>query len=377
MSQVKVRTLSRSDVNEKNLLAIIRDGWLPTPKSIIPPKRKNFLWDTLKIQPYDSSRDYKGKFLDNLRSALFRTILEWGDIGNIDSIGVWLSGGVDSSTLLYLACEVLGPEKVRAYSVNFGNQSEVERAKLIADWCDVRLVIEEMTAEDSIRLTEETVLNRRGPVDTTHVTFASKLCNREGTKRVLSALGLDELQGGYPAHVNASEEEFFEVETNLLWKCQSYYAMVSKTESKRHVDVKFPFLNEELIAWCRGLPRTHKCISRETKVRLRSGLKADSLIPDKIIEAGRNVGTKEGFCPTLERWFENGLEDWCEENLPPDGLTSQTRFKIDDLMKRQLWRKWRAATINTFLRLLDAGKFEMISGIDRSGGANVGPGLEA
>jgi len=303
MSKVKVRTVGRSDVNEENLLVLIRDGWLPIPKSIIPPERKNFLWDTLELQHYDSSRDYKGKLLDNLRSALYRTIHEWGDIDNIDSIGVWLSGGVDSSTLLYLTCEVLGPEKVHAYSVDFGNQDEVERAKLIADWCDVRLVIEEMTAEDSIRLTEETVLNRRGPVDTTHVTFASKLCNREGTKRVLSALGLDELQGGYPAHVNASEEEFFEVETNLLWKCQSYYAMVSKTGSKRYVDVKFPFLRGDLIAWCRGLPRTHKCIGRETKVRLREELKADSLIPEENIEARRNVGTKGGFCPIARARF--------------------------------------------------------------------------
>ena len=262
--------------------------------------------------------------------------------------------------MLYLTCEMLGPEKVHAYSVDFGNQYEVERAKLIADLCDVRLVIEEMTAEDSIQLTEETVLNGRGPVDTTHVIFASKLCSRDGARKVLSALGLDELQGGYSAHVNASEEEFFEVETNLLWKCQSSYAMVSKTGSKRYVDVKFPFLRGELIAWCRGLPRTHKCIGRETKVRLRAELKADFLIPDKIIEAGRNVGTKDGFCPILERWFEDKLEDWCKENLPPDGLTSQTRFKINAMMKRQLWRKWRAATINTFLRLLDEGKFNYI-----------------
>lgn len=360
ISKVKSRTVSRSDVKEENLLVLIRDGWLPIPKSIIPPERKNFLWDTLELQHYDSSRDYKGKLLDNLRSALYRTILEWGDIDNIDSIGVWLSGGVDSSTLLYLTCEVLGPEKVHAYSVDFGNQYEVERAKLIADWCDVRLVIEEMTAEDGIQLTEESVLNRRGPVDTTHVIFASKLCSRYGARKVLSALGLDELQGGYPAHVNASEEEFFEVETNLLWKCQSSYLWFQRMESRRYVEVKFPFLSGELITWCRGLPRTHKCIGRETKVRLRVELKADSLIPEENIEAGRNVGTKGGFCPILERWFEDGLEDWCEENLPPDGLTSQTRFKIDDMMKRQLWRKWRAATINTFLRLLDEGKFNYI-----------------
>ena len=74
MSNVKVRTVSRSDVNEENLLIFIRDEWLPIPKSIIPPERKNFLWNTLELQPYDSSGDYRGKPLDNLRFAIHRTI---------------------------------------------------------------------------------------------------------------------------------------------------------------------------------------------------------------------------------------------------------------------------------------------------------------
>ncbi len=295
--------------------------------------------------------------MDNLQLAVKRTMSEWGDIDGIGRVGVWLSGGVDSSTLLYLTCEALGSEKVCAYSVDFGDQNEVERAKSIADWCDVRLLMEEMTAEDSIQLTEEAVLNQRGPVDTTHVIFASKLCRQDGVRQVQSALGLDELQGGYPEHVNASDKEFFEVEANLLWKCQSSYAWVQRVQSKQYVEVKFPFLRTELIAWCRGLPRTHKCMGRETKVRLRKELRAESLIPEKIIEAGRIAGTKAGFCPVLEKWFQDGLEEWCEENLPPNGLTSRTRSKIDDMTKGYLWRKWRAASINIFLRLLDEGKF--------------------
>ena len=360
MSNVKVRTVSRSDVNEENLLIFIRDEWLPIPKSIIPPERKNFLWNTLELQPYDSSGDYRGKLLDNLRFAIHRTIREWGTIDSLDRVGVWLSGGVDSDTLLCLTCEMLGSEKVRAYSVDFGDQNAVERAKLIADRCDVRLLIKKMTIDDNIQLTEETVLNQRGPMDTTHVLFTSKLCSRDNTRKVLSALGLGEIQGGYPAHINASDEEFFEVERNLLWKCQSSYAWDHRVQSKKYVEIKFPFLHRELIGWCSGLPRTHKCTGQETKVRLRKELKASYLIPEKIIEAGRTAGTKGGFCPVLEKWFEDGLEEWCGKNLPPKGLSSQTRFKINNMIKGYLWRKWRAATINTFLRLLDERKFNYI-----------------
>jgi asparagine synthetase B (glutamine-hydrolysing) len=252
----ETRILSRSDISEENILTLVREGWLPIPESVIPPQRKNLLWDTLPLEAYHSNQDYLGKLLDNLRSAIRRTICEWDPVENIDRVGVWLSGGIDSSTLLYLTCQVLGPEKVRAYSVNFGDRNEVERAKLIADRCHVRLVMKEMTAEDSIHLTEETVLYLRGPVDTTHVVFASKLCSEDGTRKILSALGLDELQAGYPEHVNATREEFCEVEGSLLWKCQSSWAWAQQMGSPKYVDVKFPFLRRELVAWCRGLPRS-------------------------------------------------------------------------------------------------------------------------
>ncbi len=53
MSNIRVRTVSRSDLNEENLLTLVRDGWLPIPESIIPPERRNFLWDTLDIQHHD------------------------------------------------------------------------------------------------------------------------------------------------------------------------------------------------------------------------------------------------------------------------------------------------------------------------------------
>jgi len=169
--------------------------------------------------------------------------------------------------------------------------------------------MEEMTAKDSIQLTEEPILSQRGPVDTTHVIFASKLCSQDETREVLGALGLDELQGGYPAHVNAGDEEFFEAETNLLWKCQSSYAWVQRIQSRQYVEVKFPFLHRELIAWCRGLPRIHKCMGRETKVRLREELGAESLIPEKIIEAGRIAGTKWDFAPFWRDGFKTDLKN--------------------------------------------------------------------
>ena len=229
----------------------------------------------------DGAQDFDGRVIDQIKNAIRRTLKGWG---HINRLGVWISGGVDSSILLHLATQMVGSEKVRAYSLTFGEQDESEYAKRIAEWCDVKLILKEMTPTDGLNLTEEAVLCQRSPTTSTTVLYISKLCKHDGTKRVFSALGLDELQGGYPAHTSASDNSFFNLETDLLWKCQSQYVWLQFLQSKDHVAVKFPFLDPGLIAFCRGLPRNHKCVAQETKVRLRKELTKQSLIPKENIE---------------------------------------------------------------------------------------------
>jgi hypothetical protein len=220
-----------------------------------------------------------------------------------------------------------------------------------------------MTPDDSIGLTEEAVQRMRAPVDSTVVLFISKLCRQDGTKKVYSALGLDELVGGYPLHVRASDEDFSKVETDLLWRCQSSYVWLQLLQSKNYVDVRFPYLDPKLIAFCRGLPRSHKCVGQETKVRIRRELRSKSLIPEENIEAGRIVGTKGGFIPVLQDWFRRGYNDWCNENVPPKAFGFVDRLITKFVLSRgrslegKLQRRLRVATLNIFYDLLDEGKF--------------------
>ncbi|MEM4489167.1 MAG: asparagine synthase C-terminal domain-containing protein [Desulfurococcaceae archaeon] len=357
--------LTRKNVNKRNLFRYLLYGWLPIPESIIPPKRPYYLWSKLDITPYDPSSDYNGKLLDQIRRAVQVTLKGWEPI---DRVGVWLSGGIDSSVLLYFTTELVGPEKVRAYCLTFGERDESEYAERIADWCGVKLVKKEMTPEDSIRLTREAVLLSRAPVDSTVVLFISKLCAQDGTSKVLSALGLDELLGGYPQHVQASDRNFHRVETELIWRCQSYYVWLQLSQSKGYVEVRFPFLEPNLIAFCRGLPRIHKCSGQETKVRLREELRKKSLIPRENIEVGRVAGTKGGFIPILRDWFDRGYGEWCRENIPPRGLNSLERLLVNFVLRAgkseegRLQRMLRVAALNTFFDLLDEGGFTVEGG---------------
>ena len=80
----------------------------------------------------------------------------------VDKVGVWASGGIDSSTTLLLAAETLGPENVTAIHLDFGYRpDETDRAEKVADHLDVDLKIEPVTLEDHFDLVGQTVFNQR------------------------------------------------------------------------------------------------------------------------------------------------------------------------------------------------------------------------
>lgn len=355
-----MKVLTRRDVNKRNLWRFILYGWLPIPESIIPPTRNFYLWSKLETIPYDSSKDYSGKFLVELENTIRKSLKGWG---NVKRVGVWFSGGVDSSTLLYLTVKILGSEKVRAYTLKFGEKDNLTLASKLVDILDVKHIVKEMEPKDSISLTEEAVLKMRAPIHSTISLYLAKVCRSDGTTKVLSALGLDAITGGYPSHVYAKDRNFSKIEEKLLWREQSYYVWIQLLQSRGYVDIKFPFLDHKLIAYCRGLPRHQKCLGNETKIRLRDELKKFTNIPMEIIEAGRIVGTKRGFTPVLEDWFKHGYEEWCKRNIPPkttsfiDKIMTLGALRIGRTLEGRLQRKLRIAALNVFYQLLDDGKF--------------------
>jgi asparagine synthetase B (glutamine-hydrolysing) len=339
-------------VDEKMLCEQIVRGWLPLPKSVMPPPRPFFLWRTLpEPEPSDKS------FMEMLSDSVKR---HTEDIeGNV---GVWFSGGIDSSVLLYLLVNTIGAERVVAYCLDFGYEDEVARAMLVAKEFNVKMVMEEFTLKNHLDLVSESILNLRMPTDfATQVVRIGKMGLEHGTKTVLSALGVDEIQGGYPAHVEVSDADFPKVEASLLWRGQSYYAWSQLAECPG-LNVRFPFLDRQLIAYCRAMPRSMKCKGRETKILTRQVFKG--ILPDAAIEAGRVAGTKRGFTPLIHVWWEEGLGKWVDEMIAevPMKYRMRTYSPITHAKqfvggKANMWRRLRLATVPIFLSHLEEGKY--------------------
>jgi asparagine synthase (glutamine-hydrolysing) len=120
-------------------------------------------------------------------------------------VGVFISGGLDSSILAMLASKVIGVDKVHTFSAQFAEESYDESG-------DAAILAQRMrTRHVPVRTDEETLLDALRNVTTRMAepladpailpTFLLARAARQHVKVVLSGEGADELFGGYPTYL--------------------------------------------------------------------------------------------------------------------------------------------------------------------------------
>jgi asparagine synthase (glutamine-hydrolysing) len=120
-------------------------------------------------------------------------------------VGVFISGGMDSSVLASLASKVIGVDKVHTFSAKFAEESYDESADAaeLAKLMRTRHV-PVRTDEETLREALENVTTRIAePIADAAVlpTFLLARAAREHVKVILSGEGADELFGGYPTYL--------------------------------------------------------------------------------------------------------------------------------------------------------------------------------
>jgi len=157
-------------------------------------------WDpaAFPIEPI-SARDAIRRTQDLIERAVEKQVMS--DV----PVGVFISGGMDSSILASLASKVIGVDKVHTFSAKFAEESydesgdAAELAKLMrTKHVPVR------TDEETLREALENVTTRIAePIADAAVlpTFLLARAAREHVKVILSGEGADELFGGYPTYL--------------------------------------------------------------------------------------------------------------------------------------------------------------------------------
>lgn len=116
-------------------------------------------------------------------------------------LGVFLSGGIDSSAILAACAQAEDPELIRTFTIGFREKSfdESDKAREVANWLNVRNDIEYLT-EEAMRESISPILSRMSePFGDASLIPTARLSKfaRQYVKVALSGDGGDELFGGY------------------------------------------------------------------------------------------------------------------------------------------------------------------------------------
>ncbi|MBA3406423.1 MAG: asparagine synthase [Gemmatimonadaceae bacterium] len=121
-------------------------------------------------------------------------------------VGIFLSGGIDSTAVLALTRDALGPEAdLRTFSIGFDDPEydESDCTRRTAEHFGSRHTQWQMTAKEGRAEIDGYLEAMDQPtIDGFNTWCVSKLARRDGIKVVLSGLGGDELFGGYSSFSN-------------------------------------------------------------------------------------------------------------------------------------------------------------------------------
>lgn len=120
-------------------------------------------------------------------------------------VGVFISGGLDSSILAMLASRIIGPDRVHTFSAQFAEESfdESGDAAILAKQMGTRHVPVRADETTLLAALQQVTRNVAEPVADAAIlpTFLLARAAREHVKVILSGEGADELFGGYPTYL--------------------------------------------------------------------------------------------------------------------------------------------------------------------------------
>ncbi len=207
-------TLSR-DIDDSSLADFLSLGYVLEPRTMFRSIRRvesgsallvgggeiatRRYWSPVPPTRVTSRREAVRLLEDGLDAAVERQLA--ADV----PVGIFVSGGLDSSLLASLAAAKLGPERLRLYSVEFAQQSydESSWARRVADGLGTRhttVVADPPALRDALHTVVDELAE---PVADPAILPTHLLARRavQDVKVVVSGEGADELFGGYPTYL--------------------------------------------------------------------------------------------------------------------------------------------------------------------------------
>jgi asparagine synthase (glutamine-hydrolysing) len=233
-SEIKAIKDSTHSVNEKYVSSYLcgfmrpKESLFSEIKHVYPGQLYEYDLNTNKISnstlykvPLNSERNLDGtKAIDKIENSL-KASIKRRLVADVE-VGTYLSGGVDSSLILAMMCD-LGA-KPKAFTVGFedANFDESTKASSIAKHLGVKHEVISLNSDRFFDHLGKSILAFEAPVTNTHgaaKNLLSHLASKQ-VKVVLSGEGADEIFGGY-AHHRLKKLETFLSNKNIKSDTQS------------------------------------------------------------------------------------------------------------------------------------------------------------
>ena len=246
---------------------------------------------------YDKSEkaeliEYQGFITYKLRNAVRKRLI--GD----REVGCLLSGGLDSSIITSIVCDLLGdPSKVNTFSIGFEGSPDLISAQKVADYLKTNHTSIVITEQQVIDAIDDTIYHiESNDITTIRASISMFLLSkyiRENTniKIILSGEGSDEASGSYLYFHNAPNPESFDKECiRLLEDVHMFDALRGdKTTAAWGLEIRVPFFDKEFMNYYMGIDTCDKMVKfGHEKFLLRKSYQ--NKLPEDIVWR-----TKDGF----------------------------------------------------------------------------------
>ena len=269
----------------------------------------NFLKpEVIKIVDTDNYTIIKDQDFETQEDKLEDYLLESMDIRINDNnlnLGVWLSGGLDSSLVAALLREFT--DKVYTYSVGYEGSPDLEAAKEVSDYLGTEHIDYKLNTEELFLNIPKAIYHLESfDAPLVRSTLGNMIASKISASSdiIFSGEGGDELFAGYDYFLEYDSSKVIQEElVNAINSLHNTALQrVDRTANAYGVNVKLPMLDENLLNYVLKIPPKNKVRTNTGKYILRKV--ASKYLPDNI--AWRD---KEKF------WEGSGIEDTLEKRL--------------------------------------------------------------
>jgi len=266
--------------------------------------------EIIKIVDVDNYSIIKGQDSGILEDKLEDYLLKSIDIRIADenlNLGVWLSGGLDSSLVAALLREFT--DKVYTYSVGYEGSPDLEAAKEVSDYLGTRHTEYKLDTEELfLNIPKAIYYLESFDAPLVRSTLGNMVASKISASSdiVFSGEGGDELFAGYNYFLEYDSSKVIQKE--LINAINSLHntalQRVDRTANAYSVNVKLPMLDENLLNYVLKIPPKNKVRKDKNTGKYILRKVALKYLPDDIAWRG-----KDKF------WEGSGIEDTLERKI--------------------------------------------------------------